>query len=39
MRFRALTILDVYTREDIAIEACQSLKGEDVVRVLNRVKR
>ena len=25
-RFRALTILDVYTREDVAIEAGQSLK-------------
>jgi putative transposase len=37
-RFRALTILDVYTREGVAIEAGQSLKGEDVVRVLNRVK-
>jgi transposase InsO family protein len=38
-RFRALTILDVYTREAVAIEAGQSLKGEDVVRVLNRVKQ
>ena len=38
-RFRALTILDVYTREGVAIEAGQSLKGEDVVRVLNRVKQ
>jgi putative transposase len=37
-RFRALTILDVYTREGLAIEAGQSLKGEDVVRVLNRLK-
>src|ERR1700712_2196432 len=35
-RFRALTMLDVYTREGVAIEAGQSLKGEDVVRVLNR---
>jgi hypothetical protein len=26
-RFRALTILDVYTRESVAIEAGQSLKG------------
>ena len=26
-----LTILDVYTREGVAIEAGQSLKGEDVV--------
>jgi putative transposase len=38
-RFRALTILDIYTREGVAIEAGQSLKGEDVVRVLNRLKR
>jgi putative transposase len=38
-RFRALTILDVYTREGVAIEAGQSLKGEEVVRVLNRVKQ
>ena len=37
-RFRALTILDVYTREGVAIEAGQSLKEEDVVRVLNGVK-
>ena len=37
-RFRALTIVDVYTRESLAIEAGQSLKGEDVVRVLNRLK-
>jgi putative transposase len=37
-RFRALTILDVYTREGVAIEAGQSLKGEDVVQVLNRLK-
>ena len=38
-RFRALTVLDVYTREGVAIEAGQSLKGDDVVRVLNRVKQ
>jgi putative transposase len=37
-RFRVLTIVDVYTRESLAIEAEQSLKGEDVVRVLNRLK-
>jgi putative transposase len=30
-RFRALTMVDVYTRESVAIEADQSLKGEDVV--------
>ena len=38
-RFRALTIVDVYTRESVAIEAGQSLEGEDVVRVLNRAKQ
>jgi hypothetical protein len=37
-RFRSLTIVDVYTRQIIAIEAGQSLKGDDVVRTLNRVK-
>jgi putative transposase len=38
-RFRSLTILDVYTRECVALEAGQSLKGEDVVRVLDRLKQ
>ncbi len=33
-----LTIIDVYTRESVAVEAGQSLKGEDVVRTLNRLK-
>ena len=37
-RFRSLTIVDVYTREAVAIDAGQSLKGDDVVRVLNRLK-
>jgi putative transposase len=37
-RLRALTIVDVYTRESLAVEAWQSMKGEDVVRVLNRLK-
>ncbi len=37
-KFRSLTIVDVYTREAVAIEAGQSMKGDDVVRVLNRVK-
>lgn len=31
-RFRALTILDVFTRESLAIEVGQALKGTDVVR-------
>ena len=38
-RFRCLTMVDVYTRESVAIEAGQSLKGEDVVRTLNRLKQ
>jgi putative transposase len=33
-RFRSLTMVDVYTREAVAIEAGQSLKGDDVVRLL-----
>lgn len=37
-RFRSLTIVDVYTREAVAIEAGQSLQEDDVVRTLNRVK-
>jgi putative transposase len=37
--FRSLTVVDIYTREALAIEAGQSLKREDVVRVLNRLKR
>jgi len=37
-RFRALTIVDVHTREAVAIEVGQSLKGDDVVRTLNRLK-
>lgn len=36
-RFRALTIVDVFARESLAIEVGQGLKGEDVVGVLNRV--
>jgi putative transposase len=32
-----LTIVDVFTRESLAIEAGQSLKGADVVRVLSRI--
>jgi len=37
-RFRALTVVDVFTRESLAIEAGQSLKGVDVVRVLSQVR-
>jgi putative transposase len=38
-RFRALTVVDVFTRESLAIEAGQSLKGQDVVGVLNRIRQ
>jgi putative transposase len=34
----SLKLHGIYTRESLAIEASQSLKGEDVVRVLNRLK-
>ena len=37
-RFRSLTVVDIFTRECLAIESEQRLKGEDVVRVLNRIK-
>jgi putative transposase len=37
-RFRALTVVDVYTRECLAIEVGRSLKGHDVVRVLQRIR-
>ena len=32
-RFRLLTVIDVFTREALAIEVGQRLRGEDVVRV------
>jgi len=37
-RFRALTIVDVYSRESLAIEVGQALKGTNVVEVLNRLR-
>ncbi|MCG8607499.1 IS3 family transposase, partial [bacterium] len=36
-RFRALTVLDVFTRECLAIEAGASLRGEHVVAALNDI--
>ncbi|WP_407672446.1 IS3 family transposase [Noviherbaspirillum pedocola] len=36
-RLRALTVVDNYTRESLAIEVGQSLKGEDVVATLRRI--
>ncbi len=37
-RFRALTIMDIFTRESLAIEVGQRLKGEDVVATLNEIR-
>lgn len=37
-RFRALTLVDNYSRECLEIEVGQSLKGEDVVRVMQKMK-
>jgi len=36
-RLRALTVVDNYTRECLAIDVGASLKGEDVVRALGRI--
>ena len=36
-RFRALTIVDVFTRESLAIAVGQRLRGEDVVAICNRI--
>ena len=38
-RFRCLTIVDVFTRECLAIEVGQRLSGNDVVTVLNRIRQ
>jgi putative transposase len=35
---RSLTVVDTYTRESLAIESGQSLRGEDGVRVLNQLQ-
>jgi len=37
-RFRLLTIVDDFTRESLAIEVGQRLNGNDVARVLDRIK-
>ncbi len=37
-RFRSLTVLDTITRENLAIEVDQGLKGEQVVAVLERLR-
>lgn len=36
-RFRALTVVDNFTKECLAIEVDQQLKGEDVVAVMERL--
>ena len=36
-KLRMLTVVDCCTRESVAIHVGQSLKGEDVVRVLNAI--
>ena len=38
-RFRALTVMDVFTRESLAIAVGQKLKGEDVVSTLNQIRQ
>jgi len=37
-RFRALTIVDNFSRESLAILPAQSIKGDDVIRVFKRLK-
>ncbi len=37
-RFRALTIVDNFTKESLAIEVNRNLKGEDVVAVMERLR-
>ncbi len=37
-RFGSLTVMDIYTRECLAIASDQRLNGQDVVMVLNRIK-
>ena len=36
-RFRALTVVDNFSRECLAIEAGKALRGEDVVAVMDRI--
>lgn len=38
-RFRALTVVDNFTKEGLAIEVAPQLKAEDVVAVVERLKR
>ena len=39
MRFRALTVVDIFTRESLAIDVGQRLRGEDVVATLGRLQQ
>lgn len=39
MKFRTLTVVDIWSREGLAIKVGQWLKGEHVVKVLNRLVR
>jgi putative transposase len=36
-RFRFLTVVDIFTRECLAIEVGKSLRGDDVVNALNTI--
>jgi putative transposase len=36
-KLRILTVVDCFTRESLDIQVDQSLKGEDVVQVLNMI--
>ena len=36
-KLRALTVVDNYTRESLAIDVGQSLKGDDALPILNRI--
>jgi putative transposase len=37
-RFRVLTIMDLFTRESLAVEVGQSRQGTDLVEVLNQIR-
>jgi putative transposase len=37
-RLRALTVVDAFTRECLAIQVAQGIRGEDVVAVLERLR-
>jgi putative transposase len=38
-RFRALTVVDTYCRKCLAIQLGQSIKGMDVVEVMEKIKQ